>query len=188
MAKPKDKRLSRLRELRRKALRIARRAAQRDADAVAKRYYKRARFWLVRIRNRREFLEEQAKETPGFKPWMLNGRPGNIEPQVQAIIALAVTQFGLAVTSTSTGPHTPSSYHFPWNNPRHNGKGRGVDLAGSWKNMVRFYNWTREHKKQFDESFGPPNNHFIKKGREYSGAIPNHFNHNHVAPVFGARF
>lgn len=181
-----DKHLTTLEATRRRLKRVRKRARLRGADGVVRRYTRLLRFNALKIARRKRWAK--AKKAGAFQPWMLNGRPTNVELQVQKVIAIAVTRFGLVVTSTSTGPHTGTSYHFPWNNPRHNGKGRAVDLAGSWKNMVRFYNWTVQHKAQFDESFGPPNNHFIKHGTQYAGAIPNHYNHNHVAPKYGARF
>jgi hypothetical protein len=111
---------------------------------------------------------------------MLNGRPGNVTQSVKNEIAVAVVFYKQTVTSTSTGGHTPSSYHFPWNNPHGNG-GRAFDCAASW-NAMRVYNeHGRRTASKYAEFFGPPNTQFVKQGRIYRGAIPNHYNHNHVA-------
>lgn len=54
--------------------------------------------------------------------------------------------------------------------------------------MCAFFFWTRALRGAFDESFGPPNNQFIKHAQLYGGSIPNHYNHNHAAPKYGINF
>lgn len=145
-----------------------------------RRHYERARIYLHRIRRRRKW--KAAQTASEFQPWMLNGRPGNIEAQVKKEIAVAVLQYDLVVTSTTTGGHTPSSYHFPRNNPRQNGLGRAVDLAGAPSNMRAYMAHVLSQPSRYDEGFGPPNTEFVKHGRKFGGAIPNHYDHAHVAP------
>lgn len=66
MANPKDKRLRRLRELRRRSLRIAKRARIRRAKIVSRRHRRRARWLLRKIRHRRKVLSLSKKRRAGL--------------------------------------------------------------------------------------------------------------------------
>ena len=113
---------------------------------------------------------------------MLNGHPGNIEDEVKVEIVRAV-KAGLVVTSTTDGTsHVPDSYHYSRNNPKRNGKGRAVDLAGSWRKMCDYTAANFKRKASYFQLFGPPNTEYVINGQKYRGAIPGHYDHNHAAP------
>ena len=95
-----------------------------------------------------------------FRPWMLNGRPGNVNRRIKRTIRRAVNA-GLHVTSTTGGRHSPGSYHYA---------GKAVDVSGTWDRMVAFqraeYRRTR-WRSGYLELFGPDNAHNLKNGRPY---------------------
>lgn len=132
------------------------------------------------MRHWRYIRKQKKVAQPTFQTWMLNGRPSNIEAAVKREIAFAVIKFKVVVTSTSTGPHTPSSNHFPRN--RRSGLGGAFDAGGSYKAMTAYTAYGMFHHSRYNEFFGPPNVRFVKNGSIYPGAIPNHYNHNHVSP------
>lgn len=169
----------------RQSRRIAARARKRGANKVAARHRARVRFLGKRMRHWRYIRKQKKAAQPTFQTWMLNGRPGNVEPAVKREIAYAVVKHKVVVTSTSTGPHTYTSRHFPRNNPAHNGLGRAFDAGGSYRAMTSYTKHGLRNHKKYAEFFGPPNNRFVKNGVLYNGAIPNHYNHNHVSP-YGA--
>src|SRR3990172_4958827 len=67
MPKRKDKRLQRLRELRRKYLRIGKRAHKRKATKVRLRALRKAQGYLAAIRRRRKRLRKPPKHKPGLR-------------------------------------------------------------------------------------------------------------------------
>lgn len=197
MAKSRDKRIERLRALRRKEIRQARRAKKRAALyeskrkrhaalQVAERNYRIARGLLWKIRHRRKRLAEIAKRdrplaVKDFKLWMLNGCPSNIHPSVKKQVVRAI-RHGLVITATTNGTHVPDSNHYPWNFPDR--LGHAIDAAGSAERMRQFTADSFEMAHSFREFFGPPNNRFVKYGQIHPGSIPNHYNHNHDSPTF----
>jgi hypothetical protein len=112
-----------------------------------------------------------------FRPWMLNGRPGNVSDAVKRLIVRAV-QAGLVVTSTTGGRHTSTSFHY---------KGQAVDLAGPRDKMVAFQRKEAKMTDRYWELFGPDNYANVKNGRRISlgeGTFleNQHDNHVHAAP------
>lgn len=77
-------------------------------------------------------------------------------------------KFGLVITSTSGGTHTPTSYHY---------RGRAIDVAGSRRDMARYYKAMKRLRptELFYDPLGG-----IKYGHEI-GAIGGHGDHVHVA-------
>lgn len=177
---PKDAKTRQLRRERNKELAIVRRATKRGAKKVRHRHLQRAQFFLRRLRHHRAYLKAK-KSGKGFETWMLNGHPNNIEPEVRRVIVRAVAA-GLVVTATTNGNHVTGSYHYPSSNPKKDGKGRAVDLAGSAQKMRAFTAQEFKKKSYYNEFFGPPNTQFVKGGKLYSGSIPNHYDHNHASP------
>jgi hypothetical protein len=117
-----------------------------------------------------------------FQPWMLNGRPGNVNRRIKGTIRRAVNA-GLYVTSTTGGQHASGSWHY---------SGKAVDVAGSYDKMVRFqrseYNRGRFHfgRWKYLELFGPVNYLCLKNGSpitlgEGTGLENLHDTHVHVA-------
>lgn len=116
-----------------------------------------------------------------------NGHPSNVTRKVKRFIKRA-RKFGLYVTSTTDGSsHTPSSHHYPRNNP--DGLGHAVDLAGTRANMERYQRHitrSARHCRRFKEVFGPINNRCVKNGTmitlsDGSGLENSHDNHIHIA-------
>lgn len=114
-----------------------------------------------------------------FRPWMLNGRPGNVNRRVKRTIRRAVNA-GLYVTSTTGGRHASTSYHYT---------GNAVDVSGPWHKMVAFQR--AEHRRGLGRSgylelFGPDNFAGLKNGRritlgEGSWLEQLHDSHVHIA-------
>lgn len=79
-----------------------------------------------------------------------------------------VAAFGLVITSTTGGKHTPTSYHY---------KGRAIDVAGSPSKMAAYYKHLKPLKptELFYDPLGG-----IKYGQEI-GPIGGHSDHVHVA-------
>lgn len=118
-----------------------------------------------------------------FKPWMLNGRSGNISLACRRFIVRAVNA-GLTVTSTTGGGHAVGSYHWP---RARNYRGRAVDVAGPYSRMVAFQRAEARRPRRFHELFGPSNTANVKNGRtvtlaEGSALESNHDTHVHAAP------
>lgn len=115
-----------------------------------------------------------------FRPWMLNGCPGNITWAVKRVIVRGVNH-GLVVTATTNGTHAPTSYHQ---------YGKAVDMAGPGTEAEIQYQ--RHLIKglgawRFNEIFGPDNFANVKNGVvftlvEGSGLEQMHDTHIHVAP------
>lgn len=114
-----------------------------------------------------------------FRPWMLNGHPGNVSWRVKRAIVRGVNA-GLTVTSTTGGNHAPGSYHY---------RGRAVDMAGPWAAMVRFQyrelSRFRRWRKHV-EIIGPDNHAIVLRGGETdlvegSPLETNHDTHVHWA-------
>lgn len=79
-------------------------------------------------------------------------------------------KFGLTITSTTGGNHVPGSYHY---------SGRAVDIAGSPKQMMKFFKWAQKFRPT--ELFYDPAGYYYKNGRKVSGAIGGHSDHVHIA-------
>jgi hypothetical protein len=132
-----------------------------------------------------------------FKPWMLNGHPGNITRACKRAIVRAVNH-GLVVTSTTDGAHAATSWHAPRRLPPTFRKvGRAVDV-GTDSSVVG--KAARERKIDFQHSelkrsethgyrelLGPDNGACILKGERvrlanHSALEDQHDTHTHVAP------
>lgn len=79
-------------------------------------------------------------------------------------------KFGLTVTSTTGGTHVPGSYHY---------SGRAVDIAGSSKQMMKFFLWARRFSPT--ELFYDPAGYYYKNGKRVKGSIGGHSDHVHFA-------
>lgn len=116
-----------------------------------------------------------------FQPWMLNGRPGNISNGTKAAIARGVHR-GLVVTSTTTGGHASTSFHFPWNNS--DNQGHAVDMAADTDTMIEWQHDELNRGEDLLELFGPENGACAKNGARItiSGTLASaHDNHDHRA-------
>lgn len=130
--------------------------------------------------------KQEASGPPGFELWMLNGRGSNITNAVKAEIAIGVINFGLFVTSTTTGPHTSTSLHFPYNNA--DGKGHAVDIAGARQTEFQNARMSNPGPGHFQEFFGPNSTNCAKNGTRISifGSLATaHKTHDHDGP-FGS--
>lgn len=111
---------------------------------------------------------------PKFRRWMLNGHPGNIQPQVKAAIAVVITAYGhegVYVTATTDGTHAVGSYHY---------RSMAVDFGGvPW--LKAFEILIKQGCSNFLELFGPPTG-YCKDGGHYDGTSPDVPNHTHAAP------
>lgn len=122
-----------------------------------------------------------------FRPWMLNGRPGNISRACKRFIVRA-TNAGLVVTSTTGGQHAPGSYHKPRRIGAWIGKGRAVDVAGAPERMRAFQR--REYmqrRRRYRELIGPINHANVKNMApwdlaEGTALEQQHDNHVHGSP------
>jgi hypothetical protein len=148
---------------------------------------KRARFWIV-VRTRRRAAYKAARELwdqehrLDFQEWMLNGDPGDIDDSVKAVIAFLVVVRGQYVTDTyGYSGHTPSSLHYPWNDPTPPQQGRAVDFAGT--DMAGACQALVDHfgADHFLELFGPMP-WYIKNGGKYAiyPYFPGHGDHGHA--------
>lgn len=158
-AKKKD-RLRRFQALAKWAAKKQMAAKSRRARRKWKRLRIRYAHKIEALKGRRDHLD-----AGDFEPWMLNGRPGNVSPGTKAAIARGVAH-GLYVTSTSTGGHASSSWHFPWNN--RDGLGHGVDMAGSYEDMVAWQNAELARGDDLLELIGPDNDACAKNGSRYT--------------------
>ncbi len=155
---------------RRSSLRIRRQKAR-----------KRGAWWLRRktiIGKKLKAAEEKwaAEHRLDFAPWMLNGCPGNLHPDLEDVVAFQVVVCGQYVTATSNGGHTVGSYHYY-------SPVRAVDTgAGSVSSMQEAAIKTREKfgRASFTELFSPCG-WWIKYGTEYAGFFPGHGDHGHYA-------
>jgi hypothetical protein len=165
--------------------RVIRAARMERLSRRAKRW-RRVRYWRqarLRARAALTLQRRRARRANGFRPYMLNGRPGNISRACQLFIYRAVRS-GLVVTSTTGGRHAPGSYHYP-----RAGKGQAVDVAGPYARMVAFQRAEATRSNRFNELYGPDNRANIKNGTyvtlaEGSFLEQQHDNHVHAAPRF----
>jgi hypothetical protein len=112
-----------------------------------------------------------------------NGHPQNITHKLFPVIVLA-SKLGLVVTATTDGTHTPTSFHYPWNNA--DGLGHAVDFGlehpPDQEKLERFQR-AALHKfgaAAFLELFGPAW-FYVKNGVRFAGPDPDNPNHVHVA-------
>lgn len=117
---------------------------------------------------------------------MLNGHAAPTGARWNRVIARAVLQYGLVVTSTKDGVHAPASFHY---------SGRAVDFGlranevGTVKGrakLVKFQKRMAKYPHWFAEVFGPDNASNVKNGQRISLAEGTaletaHDNHVHLA-------
>lgn len=146
---------------------LAKWASKKQADARTARARKKWARIRVRYEEKISALKERRDRVDAgdFEPWMLNGRPGNVSAGIKAAIARGVAH-DLYVTSTSTGGHASSSWHFPWNN--RDGLGHGVDMAGAYNDMVAWQNSELARGEDLLELIGPDNDACAKNGSRYT--------------------
>jgi hypothetical protein len=118
-----------------------------------------------------------------FRPWMLNGHPGDIDRATKRVIVRGINH-GLVVTSTTGGRHATGSWH------KTRPLGKAVDMAGPGTEAeIDFQRDLIEDlgPGRFNEIFGPDNRANVKNGAritlvEGSGLEQQHDTHIHVAP------
>lgn len=174
------------REVRKLAQKIEWKVGKRsDWRQRRKKVQKRIAWWVRRrtiVRKRLKAAKKKWQEThgsPAFESWMLNGCPGNIDEKLEDVIAYQVVVCNQYVTSTTTGGHTSTSLHFPWNNP--DNEGHAVDTgASSVSSMQSAAERTKDHfgASYFKELFSPCP-WWLKYGVEYAGYFPAHGDHGH---------
>lgn len=102
-----------------------------------------------------------------------NGYPPLRNKRLRRAVRIA-SRYGLVVTSTTGGTHSPTSWHY---------KGRAVDLAsGSVTQMKRAQGAIERELGRTNclELFGPAA-WYVKNGARYRGAFPDHGDHVHIA-------
>jgi len=160
----------------RKLLRKRRRALERENFSFATRLGIKAR----RLKN--QWTRLQKRQVGEFKPFMLDGHPGNVTNAVKRVIGHAYDNFDLRVSSTTDFTHSTTSWHFP-GSPQNDGEhGNAVDLFGRMEDMVGFQRRQKSRPSYFNELFGP-DGFYIKNGAVVPGAFPDHGDHDHVAPT-----
>jgi hypothetical protein len=160
----------------RKLLRRRRRALLREHFSLAKRLGIAARKLAQQITRLRK------RQVGEFKPFMLDGHPGNVTNAVKRVIGHAYDNFGLRVSATTDYTHSPTSWHYP-SSPQNDGKhGAAVDLYGTTANMVKFQRRQRTRPSYWNELFGP-DDFYVKNGAVVDGAFPDHGDHDHAAPT-----
>ena len=80
--------------------------------------------------------------------------------------------FGLTVTSTTSGNHVKTSWHY---------SGHAIDIAGSADRMMSAAKAALKHPQDFKEMFYDPLGKYIKNGKVVKGAIGGHSDHVHIA-------
>lgn len=118
---------------------------------------------------------EIAKQKRGkvqFKKWMANGHPvDGLSAKLKHGIAVGVTHFGVIVTATYDGVHTPTSWHY---------QKRAVDFGGPLENLPAWERYLLRHHTNAREIFGPEPR-YIKDGVLIEGIAPDNPNHVHWA-------
>lgn len=160
----------------RQLLRKRRRALERESFSWAARLGIKAR----RLKN--QYTRLQKRQVGEFKPFMLDGHPGNVTNAVKRVIGHAYDNFGLRVSATTNGGHAPGSWHYADSSQNDGKHGNAVDLYGAYEDMVRFQDRQRTRPTYFYEMFGP-DGFYIKNAVVYEGAFPDHGDHDHVAPT-----
>jgi len=163
----------------RKLLRRRRKALLRKHLPLA------ARLGIAARRLAQQITRLQKREFGEFKPYMLDGLPGNITNATKRVIGHAYDRFNLRVSATTNGTHAPGSWHYP-DSPQNDGKhGAAVDLYGLVADMGKFQRRQAKRPSYFNELFGPIDSACAKDGSPttISGALAlQHDNHVHVAP------
>lgn len=82
------------------------------------------------------------------------------------------SKFGLTVTSTTSGKHTPTSWHY---------KKRAADYGGDQARMMSLMRYALANPHLFKEAFFDPAGAYVKNGKVYRGKIGGHSDHVHLA-------
>lgn len=144
--------------------RRADRRAKHARTRRKRRYWKkRARFWLVKIRHRKELRVARRQAQPRFQPWMANG--ANWQDSGQATrnyIARAVVHGKLTCTSMARNYIPPggstTSLHL---------RGKAGDAAGTTSRMVAFQRSEYERNRgKSVELYGPDNYLCLRYGQQ----------------------
>jgi hypothetical protein len=163
----------------RKLLRRRRRALLRKHYSLGK------RLGIAARRVAQQITRLEKRKHGEFKPYMLQGLPGNITNATKRVIGHAYDNFNLRVSATTNGTHAPGSWHYP-DSPQNDGKhGAAVDLYGSMEDMERYQRHQASRPSYFNELFGPIDGACVKDGERItiSGSLAEqHDNHDHVAP------
>jgi hypothetical protein len=128
----------------------------------------------------------QKRQRGEFKPFMLDGLPGNVTNAVKRVIGHAYDNFNLRVSATTNGTHATGSWHYP-DSPQNDGEhGDAVDLYGLEADMDRFQKHQAKRPSYFHELFGPIDSACVKEGAviTITGELAiQHDNHVHAAPL-----
>jgi hypothetical protein len=115
-----------------------------------------------------------------FQPWMLSGNSGNISEGTKRLVVDVVAHGGIITDTYDYAGHTPSSRHYPWNNP--DGKGHAVDYVPA-SCSLQTHNRDEFGVGFFAELFGPCYWYIKSGGQVYNGApFPGHTDHEHGSP------
>jgi hypothetical protein len=120
-------------------------------------------------------------QAPPYAAWMLNGHSSDIDDDLKPVVAYVVVVRGQAITDTyDYSGHTPSSLHYPRNDPTPPQQGHAIDSAGP--DMCGSMTATRDQfgAAHFLELFGPCS-WYIKNGAQFGGMFPGHGDHQHSA-------
>jgi hypothetical protein len=163
----------------RKLLRRRRRALLHKHHSLAK------RLGIAARRLKQQISRLEKREFGEFKPFMLDGLPGNITNATKRVIGHAYDRFHLRVSATTNGTHAPGTYHDP-GSPQNDGKhGSAVDLYGVLSDMESFQRHQATRPSYFNELFGPIDGACVKDGQRITisgGLAVEHDNHVHTAP------
>lgn len=120
---------------------------------------------------------------PKYEPWQLSANSGNIDDQLKPVVAFLVVVRKQWITDTyDYSGHTPTSLHYPRNDPTPPQQGRAVDAAGS--DMCGAATaLAAKFNDDLLELFSPCG-WYIKTGTRYSnpggGPFPGHGDHIHA--------
>lgn len=163
----------------RKLLRRRRRALLREHYSLAK------RLGIAARRLKQQITRLEKRQHGEFRPFMLDGLPGNITNACKRLIGHAYDNFNLRVSATTNGTHATGSWHYP-GSPQNDGEhGNAVDLYGSLDDMERFQRHQANRPSYFNELFGPVDGASVKDGTRItiSGSLAlSHDNHDHASP------
>jgi hypothetical protein len=168
-----------------------RKLLQRRRRALLRKHYSLAkRLGIAARKLAQQITRLQKRQVGEFKPFMLDGLPGNITNATKRVIGHAYDNFNLRVSATTNGTHAPGGWHYP-DSPQNDGEhGAAVDLYGQFSDMDRFQRHQAKRPNYWNELFGPVDTRCAKNGALttiYPPLSTQHDNHVHAAPRGGYR-